>query len=315
MVAGVQTRVEPRKIVFGPENPQAGSWNWLGQDLMEEWSNSERFQARSFSGEFPDADVFVFIKWLPSLEQLIQLSSRTAIMFCPVDIYGSAADIDVDWRRLRLCDRVILHTPFLEKYFRGYSPTVCFDHHLKFTVPVRDSFNESGPLLWTGSWSNLPPLAEWVNRNGLDEELIVLTDLNGHQLRTSQDFGFEARHPVRIEEWSEDRHLELLSQVRAAIDIKGNDFRQRHKPAAKALDVIASGVPLAMNAESSSSRYLQGLGFEMATPEDRDRWLSEDYWQETQAFARDIAPQLSRASIAAQWEEIISQVLTKRGVA
>jgi len=311
----IATCRHPAEVRIGPEIPESGSWNWLGQDLIDEWGTSKPFQIKPFSGEFPSCDVLVFIKWLPSLKELAELSSGAAIVYCPVDIYGSSREIDADWRRLTLCDRVILHTPFLEKYFRSYTSVVCLDHHLKFSVPARQSYVAEGPILWTGGRADLPPLVDWVNQHGLPEELIVLTDFEGHAHRTSGDFGFASDRRVVVEEWSAERHLKLLAVARAAIDVNGQDFRQRHKPAAKALDVISSGVPLAMSAGSSSARYLRGLGFEVVTPEDRDRWLSEDYWQETQHFSRYLSDSLSRTSIADRWEDVINDVLIERDTA
>ena len=57
----------------------------------------------------------------------------------------------------------------------------------------------------------------------------------------------------------------------AAIDIKGDDFRSRHKPPAKAIDFIASGVPLAMNPDSSMVEHLARMGFDVASPLDTER--------------------------------------------
>jgi hypothetical protein len=76
----------------------------------------------------------------------------------------------------------------------------------------------------------------------------------------------------------------MTTAARAVIDIKGQDIRSRHKPPAKGIDVIASGVPLAMNPDSSTAEHLARMGFEVASPLDTDRWLSREYWEETRRF-------------------------------
>jgi hypothetical protein len=70
------------------------------------------------------------------------------------------------------------------------------------------------------------------------------------------EVGFRRDAEIRIHHWSPERQLALTAAARAAIDIKGDDFRSRHKPPAKAIDFIASGVPLAMNEHSSPVEHL-----------------------------------------------------------
>ncbi len=305
--------VRTLRIAVGPEIKEAGSWNWIGNDLVDSLNESQHFESFSFQNEPPECDVSVFVKWLPDLATLQRISRHSAIIFCPIDIYGSGAEIDADWQRLRCCDHLIVHTPDLEKYFRGYAKISYLDHHLKFTIPTRETFQEEGPILWTGIWANLPPVVNWVNQFGLSEELVILTNFNGHQCRTATDFGFRSSRKILIEEWSAERHLEYLRFARGAIDIKGNDFRQRHKPSAKALDLIASGIPLAMNSDSSPVRYLNTLGFEVPEPDRIDFWLSRGYWEKTHDLGLEISSKLSRLRIMNQWREILTETISERG--
>ena len=117
---------------------------------------------------------------------------------------------------------------------------------------------------------------------------------------------------MRIESWTPERHRERLAECRAVLDIKGQDFRARHKPASKAIDAIASGVPLAMNADSSSTAYLRGLGFEIASPQDTDRWLSRPYWEQTRAFGARLRKQMLLTTVADRMAQILSDVLNTR---
>ncbi len=74
--------------------------------------------------------------------------------------------------------------------------------------------------------------------------------------------------------------------AKAALDIKGQDFRSRHKPPPKAMDFLASGVPLAMNPESSPVEHLARMGFAVPSPLDTQRWFSREYWKETRRFGQ-----------------------------
>ena len=104
----------------------------------------------------------------------------------------------------------------------------------------------------------------------------------------------------------------MTAAARAAIDVKGNDFRSRHKPPAKAIDFLASGVPLAMNHDSSPVEHLARMGFEVADPRDTERWLSREYWEETRRFGAALRELLSLERVARRWKRVIDDVLAER---
>ena len=82
----------------------------------------------------------------------------------------------------------------------------------------------------------------------------MLTDVPREtETPSATDLGFNSSIPLRIGRWTPERHVGWTALARAAFDVKGDDFRARHKPPTKALDFLASGLPLAMNADSSSS--------------------------------------------------------------
>jgi len=112
--------------------------------------------------------------------------------------------------------------------------------------------------------------------------------------------------------WSKETHRQHLSRARAALDLKGNDFRSRHKPQAKALDFLASGVPLAMNPDSSPVEHLARMGFEVPSPLDAERWLSRDYREETQRFGRALRELLSLERVGRRYQSVIKEVLGQR---
>lgn len=312
MVSRVLSSDRRPLVAFGPELAGIGSWEWVGRDLADELSGECR--TTTFQDDIRDCDVAVIVKWKPPLDVVQRAARRAAVIYCPIDGYGSCAEIDADWRLLRCCRRIVVHCPILAKYYQSYAAVEVVDHHVKYAAPLRTKFVEEGPILWTGVWSNLPPLVEWVNGHDVPGELWLLTNIEGRESAEPSEFGFRRAAPIRIGRWTPERHCEWTRAARAAIDVKGDDFRQRHKPAAKALDVIASGVPLAINADSSSARYLVGLGFDVAAPEDRDRWLSRAYWEETRGFGVTVRERLSRAQVGQRFRRIIDEVLSERGI-
>ena len=297
-------------ITFGPRLPEFGSWQWIGEALSG--AIGETHNVSIFEAEVPACDIAVFIKFLPPLETLRILAKQCRIVFCPVDAFGSCDEIDAAWESLRLCSHVIVHSRSLEQYFSSYCPTTYLDHHLRFAGELREEQPSSGPIVWVGVHSNVPPFVDWANRTQLPTPLVVLTNRPDTKPFTASGLGFSSLNDVTVEEWSGSAHLSRVRTARLAIDIKGDDFRARHKPPAKALDFLASGIPLAMNPDSSPVRHIRRLGFEVVAPEDTATWLSEDYAAETRRFAMHLRGELGLRTIAARFVDIINDVLAER---
>jgi len=103
-------------IAFGPEMPDWGSWQWIGADLQQELS--KYYRTTSFSGQpVPSCDAVVVVKHPLPLEIVEELSRHAAVIYCPVDFYGSTAEIDADARMLRKCSRILVHCERLRRYF------------------------------------------------------------------------------------------------------------------------------------------------------------------------------------------------------
>ena len=295
-------------VAFGPEAAGWGSWDWVGNDMIS--ALSADFATQTFSAwEVPDADVVVLVKHQPPAEWVERVARHAAIIYAPVDAYGSAAAIDADSLWLRRCSRIVVHCERIRKYFTPYAPVEYMDHHVKFACPMREAFQTRGNLLWVGVRSNLGPLVQFVNGHELPAPLDVLTNLEAPDDQpTSTEVGFRADANVRIHNWSPELQLALTSTALGAIDIKGDDFRSRHKPPAKAIDFLASGVPLAMNSESSPVEHLARMGFEVASPLEPEHWLSVAYWSETRRFGLAIREILSRERVARRWRLVITGI-------
>jgi hypothetical protein len=299
-------------VAFGPEAPDWGSWDWVGADLAR--ALDETFSVRTFQPwEIPECEVVVTVKHQPPMEWVDQVTRRARLIYAPVDGYGSAAEIDQDASWLRRCFRVVIHCERLRKYFQPYASVEFMDHHVKFVAPTREEYHPEGTLLWIGVRSNLGPLVKWVNKNPLPAPLDVVTNFEDPaKPPTAREIGFGSEHDVRVHNWSAGRHVEMTANARAVIDIKGDDFRARHKPPAKAIDFIASGVPLAMNAGTSPVAHLARMGFEVASPMDTGKWLSREYWEETRRFGLVLRELLSLERVARRWKRVLQDVCGNR---
>jgi hypothetical protein len=302
-------------IAFGPEMPGWGSWAWIGADLQRQLNGP--FTTVSFRWDSSpsqiSSDVLVIVKHVPPADFLSTLPDEARVVFCPVDFYGSAAEIDGDARFLRRCSRIVVHCERLRRYFEPYAPVVYMDHHVKFAAPPRRAYRDQGYFLWIGVRTNLPPLVDWIKRYPLPAELRILTNFEtSDKALHKADLGISAEQSVLIADWSPQLHGAWTAECRAVLDIKGTDFRARHKPPAKAIDFIASGAALAMNADSSPVEHLAGLGFDIPTPLNTEWWLSQGYWDETRRFGDALRELLSIDRVGRRWRRLFQEVLDER---
>lgn len=294
-------------VAFGPET-HWGSWDWIVEPIRPFLERS--FHISMWREQPPvGADVVVCIKFLPSREVLAELAIGSRIVFCPVDVYGGAAEIDADGPRLLECARLVTHSQRLRKYLASYGQVTYLDHQVRFVSDRPQAGCPDGPILYVGVQGNLPPLVEWVRQHPLPAPLLILTDADeGGRIPTAVELGLDPRRTA-MERWTPERHLQRIREARAAIDIKGSDFRARHKPPAKALDFIAAGLPLAMNADSSAVEHLAEWGFDVADPRDERRWLSAEYQQETLQLGAALRELLSPQRVARRFQRIIDAAL------
>ncbi|QDV48432.1 glycosyltransferase family 4 protein [Gimesia fumaroli] len=295
-------------IGIGPVYSGIGSWDWIGNEMGEELSKN--FEIEFFTDFLPQCDLAIIVKY--DFPQLMETRpADIPIIYCPVDCYGSVRDIDQDGKRLFQCQQIITHSESLRKYFNAYAPVEYLDHHLRFISRSLDTKPEEGPILWTGIFSNLSPLIEWVNQNPLPRDLWILTNLDQESITVSPaKLGFSRASTVRIENWTPEKHIKWAELASSAIDIKGTDFRARHKPPTKAIECLASGLPLAMNSDSSSVRHLAKQGFRVASVDDHEYWFSDEYRERTLEFGAELRESLSRKNISKRFKTIIDRILT-----
>jgi hypothetical protein len=299
-------------VAFGPVMPGWGSWDWVGADLMAELRRY--YRTVPFCGaRVPDCDAAVVVKHPLPLGVARDVARRAALLYCPVDCYGSPEEVEADADMLRTCARVLVHCEDLRATFAPYCPVDYVDHHVKFATPLREKFRPDGPLLWVGVRTNLPPLIDWVNTHPLPGELCVLTNPEDPDLiPRPAELGFRDGAAVHVFRWTPARQALLTATARAALDVKGDDFRSRYKPPAKAIDFLASGLPLALNPDSNPARHLARLGFRVASPLQPEVWLSRRYWQECRDFGGLLRRRLTLECVGVRFRDIIDDALARR---
>lgn len=293
-------------IAIGPTMPGWGSWEWLGEDLIQALAEKFTFTKFGYQEPIPKCDLALVIKHPLARDQAERVSKTTPLIYCPVDYYGAMNEVDSDFQALRCCSTIVIHSERLRKCFLPYAPVEHIDHHLKYLSLRHEQQGHDEFIVWIGVRSNLPYLSEWLRHHNLPAPLVVLTNVDPQSdVLDPQRHGLDPEKIQRIECWTPKRHRELVAQARAAFDIKGREFRQWHKPPAKAFDFLASGLPLAMNNDSSAAdELLTRFDFQLCSPDDPERWFSEDYQVECQRIGEKLRLDLGTERVAARWESL-----------
>lgn len=104
-----------------------------------------------------------------------------------------------------------------------------------------------------------------------------------------------------------------MSKAKAAVDVKGNDFRSRHKPPAKSLDFLASSVPVITNRGSSVDLNLAHRGFPLFYVNDWRAVISADHQQTLARLAALARMRLSADFCSSLLVQLIQQILEWNG--
>ena len=244
----------------------------------------------------PPADIVIFLKFLPTAPVLAKVGMQSRVIFMPVDIYGSCREIDENAELLEHVARTIVHSRRLQRYFAAYCDVDYLDHPINFVLDLPRRTDDSGPLIWIGQHCNLSPVIDWLNADESAREVWILTNIND-DLNTLDITNRLMRPRVRIEQWTRAKHIQYLALSTAAIDIKGDDFRARHKPPAKSFDFAASGIPIIVGHGSSADYHFRHIGY---TPLYANSWQEEldgDYRQYAYKKAMPIRQSLSSESV------------------
>lgn len=306
------------KLAIGPSN-NLPSWKWVGEDTITELS--KHFTVATFSGTTPPkADVILIIKQLPPDTFMAQARRQgSKVVYVPIDYFVSQELIAGKTTALKLCDMIISHSARLIPFFSPHARTEYIDHNGKYFLDELASFKESGYVLWIGGFQFIPYLLEFLQIHPIDAEIKVLADYkNPAAIRCAERFSGpcginldirgDSCNGLQLFDWSVERQKKMLEEAKAAIDIKGLDFHQMHKPPTKAQKYVCSGVPFAINKESEAYPYFANKHLTLCEPQDTERWFSKEYWQETQECAGHLRPLLSAEVIGNQYRTYIETI-------
>jgi len=315
-----------RTIAFGRMRDKP-SWNWVGFDVARELSRYYDVVIYDSWSEVPDADVVFVVKKRPPEAFVTAARERqTRLVYCPIDVYRDAAHLAADATFLRSCAMVVVHCELLAPLIEPFCRDVRFvEHHTRHALQDMADYKATGFVLWIGGCQYLPSLVHWLHRHPIDHEVRILTDIDndGARARASElaaEIGVEldlrrAAATIagcRVSRWSERRQEEMMRACKAAIDIKMTEsFNQRYKPPTKAQQYVASGIPFAVNPDSYSAEYFRLRGFDVASPLDGARWLSEAYWEATRVVGEQLRFTTSLQAVGARYRELIESVCAR----
>ena len=293
------------RLAIGPalEFP---SWNWVGADTARELAKYADVSVFESFRQIPSSDVIMIVKHRPPLA-LVDAWRRRGIklVYVPVDAYGFRSEIHQDRRLLEAFDLVLAHDELVLECLRPYCSRIgLVEHHGKYSLAEMAPHRQDGYVLWVGGLQHAPYLMDWLERHPSRREVRVLTDADNtaaageaRKLARRLDIRFEVSgrsiNGHGMHKWSEAEQQRMMQECKAAIDVKGEDFRQSTKPPTKAQKFISSGIPFACNCETSASRYFRKLGFELASPLEEETWFSRDYWLRTRRFAEDLRSRIA----------------------
>jgi hypothetical protein len=310
------------RVAFGPAT-DTPSWEWVGIDTakaLAPYFATTIFESFSVA---PAADIVVTIKHSPPADFIAKVHARGGkLVYLPIDRYESEEEINNDHDFLCSCDQVLLHSaallPFIEPHCRKVR---LVEHHCRYALNETVPFRTDGYLLWIGAAQHLPHVISWLKGHPTHTEIRLLTNL--HDIRGRAAAHFRAHrmgmslcvkggkvNGFPVFAWSEEAQREMMSECCAAFDIKGNDFNQSTKPATKAQQFVASGIPFGCNPGSSVAVWFHSQGFDVACANDHDRLRSRSYWTETQEFGRVLRKSLSMDAVLQSYRQAFTSLLS-----
>ena len=312
-----------KTIAFGRVR-DVPSWHWAGFEVGRELSKHYEVVLYEHMAGPPPCDVLFLIKQRPSPAFVSAVQAQgTALVYCPIDAYQTARDIEGDAALLRACSMLLVHSERLLPLLRPYCGATHFvEHYTRYALHEMAPYKADGFILWVGHVQYVPYLVRWLEEHPIDREVRILTDLdsergwarahtNAAQLGLSIDL---SRTPTELAgcatvQWSERRQQDMMRACKAAFDVKHTElFSQHHKPPTKAQQFVASGIPCAVNPDAYSAEYFRVRGFDPASPADAARWLSPEYWEATHRAGAWLRRETSIEAVAARYRDLIEAI-------
>ena len=290
------------KVAIGPAR-DFPAWHWCGGDLIPELGLSHDIKVFKRYSELSNEsfDAVVMVKEPPSRRCT---AGNMRIVYLPVDFFESRNQIQAYLPFLRSCSIVATHCRRLDIDLLPHCRRLTHvEHYGKYVLPSMSDYKADGFVLWTGQGKYVRDTLDWYSRIERGFDLSMLTNDRGW-------FWDKSAHMdgVTLDLWSEEGQLRLLGRAKAGLDIKGGDFNQMTKPPTKAQQFVASGVPVAVNRESYSWEWFHERGFDLADPDDEERWFGRRYWEETREFGIHLRNEISKTSVVSSYLELLCDI-------
>lgn len=305
-------------LFFGPERATP-SWHWVGKDVAAHLAASAEVRIFQDETQLPcDATVF-WIKAPPHGAALQALRRKRAqVIFFPIDAFHSAREIAQAGEFLDLCRLIVLHSASLAPFFDP-AKVRHVDHYNKYGIPPA-SRRPGAELLWVGGFqyapyvlrflleARLPPGAPVVMLSDADNPAAVAAaERLARELGLGKGFG---PHTVagcaRLTPWSEGRQRRLMTECRAAFDIKDTaNFNQLHKPPTKLQKFLCSGIPTAV---STRLPLLDAVGIAIPGPADTTFWLGAEFELAARREGERLRPSLTLDAIARRYQAFAAEL-------
>lgn len=275
------------RIAFGPVSKRL-SWTWVGHDIAK-WLEPH-LKSLSFFGDDwainPTADTVVIVKRVPPDRVLHTI--RQKIVYQPIDPMAIPKDF------LQACALTLVHCERLIPLVRPHCRVEFVEHYNLYAVDPMSTYKTEGPALWMGVRNNYAPLLGWLEQHPSPYPLTILMNEAPARLPGQATFI----------QWSEETQRQAMKDARLAIDVKGQDFTQQHKPPTKAQQFLMAGLPFGVNRSSYSHEYFARRGLDLAEPHE-ERLGSHSYWQACQAMGRELRERLTLANVGTRYLDLL----------
>ena len=291
-------------VLVGPVtlNP---SWSWCAGDLIDGLRQYFHVETFTGGGEFHaeceeiakhESEILTIVKFPPNPKDI--LSYRGKIVYLPVDYFESPAHIDSHSEFLRRCNTILIHNERLRPYLSAYCNRIEFiEHYRKYALPEMNPYREEGFVVWVGFKEYEPLAIEWYNEKPRSFSLKIATN----------DIEME-NNGIQRYNWNETIQKKLFEESKAGLDIKNDSFRHSTKPPTKIQQFVCSGIPAAINRSSYTWEYFHSKGFDLASPNDLDRWFSLSYWQETREVGLKLREEITRRNTIYNYVRILENL-------
>lgn len=321
-----------KRIAFGPMLGLP-STEWVGKDIAlhidteYEDIDVELFHNFDF---LPQVETIFIVKYLPHLDWLIKANNeKIDVVYFPVDYFHHPSVLERDAVKLKLLDGIVLHNERLNNSLPSSEVATFFvDHYLKYQLPVKRQFLNRNFVLWVGHIEYLPSLIETLASDKIPLPVKILTDLENLSdkqeylekeiLKNTGVFNLEKKldyvklNGFLLEQWTSERQQNYMLSCRGAFDTKSMDFSHITKPPTKAQKYIFNAIPFATDAHTYAQEYFSKKGLELATLEQLERWLSEEYFNEINSFQEKYKETQTLAYISNEYLKIAEEVKCNR---